>query len=216
MTLQRNKEIMEIFVYVVDDDQQVRESLEWLLESVNLTTQLFKDGQDFLDTFTTGLPGCVVLDVRMPGINGMDLHQLIKQIDKDFPVIIVTGHADVPMALRAMKEGAFDFIEKPYNDQHLLARIQVAIHQHGAAQKEQEKNKTLTVLFNQLSKRETQVLDGVLQGKSNKSIAEFLCISVKTIEVHRANLMHKLNVKTVTELVRLAIEADHDQTTSKG
>ncbi|WP_019557189.1 response regulator transcription factor [Thiomicrorhabdus arctica] len=204
---------MEICVYVVDDDQQVRESLQWLLDSVNITTQLFKSGQAFLDTFSAGLPGCVILDVRMPDINGMDLHRLIKKVDQHFPVIIVTGHADVPMALRAMKEGAFDFIEKPYNDQHLLERIQVAIQQHSAAQKEQKKHKTLTTLFSQLSKREKQVLDGVLQGKSNNSIAEMLYISVKTIEVHRANLMSKLNVKTVSELVRLAIEADHDRIT---
>ncbi len=203
---------MEICVYVVDDDQQVRESLEWLLDSVGIRTQLFKNGQDFLETFSAGLPGCVILDVRMPGVNGMDVHQLIKKIDQDFPVIIVTGHADVPMALRAMKEGAFDFIEKPYNDQHLLERIQLAIQQYSLAQKEQEKHKTLTDLFKQLTKREKEVLDGVLQGKPNKSIAEMLCISVKTVEVHRASLMSKLNVKTVSELVRLAIEAEHDQT----
>ena len=198
---------MNTYVYIVDDDQQVRESLAWLLESVQLTTKLFANGQAFLDAFAPGLSGCVVLDVRMPGINGMDLHKSIKEIDENFPVIIVTGHADVPMALRAMKEGAFDFIEKPYNDQHLLERIQSAIHHYDDLQKKHEKNQELTTLFNRLSKREEQVLTEVLQSIPNKRIAEKLCISIKTVEVHRANLMAKLQVKTITELVRLAIKA---------
>lgn len=198
---------MNTYVYIVDDDQQVRESLAWLLESVQLTTKLFINGQEFLEAFTPGLSGCVVLDVKMPGINGMDLHKSIKEIDENFPIIIVTGHADVPMALRAMKEGAFDFIEKPYNDQYLLERIQSAIHHYDDLQKIQEKNQKLTTLFNRLSKREEQVLAEVLQSNPNKRIAEKLCISIKTVEVHRANLMAKLQVKTITELVRLAIKA---------
>ncbi len=201
---------MEPCVYVVDDDRLVRESLEWLLESVNLQTRLYENGQAFLDEFSPGLPGCVVLDVRMPGLNGMELHQSIKHIDPDFPVIIVTGHADVPMAIRAMKEGAFDFIEKPYNDQHMLERIQLAIHHYDDLQKHQEKADALQNRFEQLSKRESQVLAGVLQGHPNKIIADQLCLSIKTIEVHRANLMSKLGVKTITELVRLAIEAGKD------
>jgi len=195
-------------VYIVDDDQQVRESLAWLLESVQLTTRLFANGHEFLEQFTPGLSGCVVLDVRMPGINGMDLLKSIKDIDEHFPVIIVTGHADVPMALRAMKEGAFDFIEKPYNDQHLLERIQAAIHHYDDIQKQHEKDQELSTLFNQLSKREQQVLTEILKSIPNKRIAENLCISIKTVEVHRANLMSKLQVKTITELVRLAIKAD--------
>lgn len=202
---------MEPCVYVVDDDQLVRESLEWLLESVNLKTQLFENGQAFLEGFQPNMPGCVLLDVRMPGINGMDLHQTIKQQDPNLPVIIVTGHADVPMAIRAMKEGAFDFIEKPYNDQHMLERIQHAIHQYDDLQKDQERRQALNELFDKLSKREEQVMQGVLKGRPNKLIADDLCISMKTVEVHRANLMSKLDVKTVTELVRLAIEAGRDK-----
>lgn len=201
---------MKPCVHVIDDDRQVRESLEWLLESVNLKTRLYDNGQDFLSEFSSGSLGCVVLDVRMPGLNGMDLHQSIKQLDPNFPVIIVTGHADVPMAIRAMKEGAFDFIEKPYNDQHMLERIQLAIHHYDGLQKSQIKAEALKNRFEQLSKRETQVLDGILRGQPNKVIADELFISVKTVEVHRANLMSKLDVKTVTELVRLAIEAGKD------
>lgn len=201
---------MEPCVYVIDDDRLVRESLEWLLESVNLQTHLYENGQDFLSEFSPGLPGCVVLDVRMPGLNGMELHQSLKHIDPYFPVIIVTGHADVPLAIRAMKEGAFDFIEKPYNDQHMLERIQLAIHHYDDLQKHQERADALTNRFDKLSKREAQVLGGVLQSQPNKIIADDLCISIKTVEVHRANLMSKLNVKTITELVRLAIEAGKD------
>lgn len=202
---------MKPCVHVVDDDKQVRESLEWLLESISLQTRLYENGQAFLDSFEPNLPGCVVLDVRMPGINGMELHQTIKQLDPNLPVIIVTGHADVPMAIRAMKEGAFDFIEKPYNDQHMLERIQNAIHQYDDLQKNQERKLVLQELFDSLSKRETQILQGVLKGRPNKLIADDLCISMKTVEAHRANLMNKLDVKTVTELVRLAIEAGKDQ-----
>ena len=200
-------------VYIVDDDQQVRESLEWLLESVNLPTKLYQNGQEFLDAFTTGLPGCVILDVRMPKMNGMELHLAIKQIDSNFPVIIVTGHADVPMAIRAMKEGAFDFIEKPYNDQHMLERIQAAIHEYNSLQQDHQRSQELKKRFDSLSKREQQVLQGILQGKPNKLIADELFISIKTVEVHRSNLMSKLEVKTVTDLVRLAIEANRDDAT---
>lgn len=201
----------EAKVYVVDDDKEVRESLAWLLESINLTTESYEDGQSFLDDFKQGLQGCVLLDVRMPRMNGMDLHLFIKKIDPNIPVIIVTGHADVPMAIKAMKEGAFDFIEKPYNDQHMLERIQMAIHQQNDLQKNQERKQEVQAKFSKLSKREEQVLLGILKSLPNKLIADELCISIKTVEAHRANLMSKLDVKTVTELVRLAIEAERDK-----
>jgi len=201
---------MKPCVHVVDDDKEVRESLQWLLESINLQTKLYENGEVFLNNFQPNLPGCVVLDVRMPGINGMELYQMIKRLDPNLPVIIVTGHADVPMAIRAMKEGAFDFIEKPYNDQNILEPIQNAINQYDDLKKNHQRQQALQQRFDTLSKRETEVLKGVLKGRPNKLIAEDLCISIKTVEVHRANLMSKLSVKTVTELVRLAIEANKD------
>lgn len=201
---------MKPCVHVVDDDREVRESLQWLLESINLQTKLYENGEVFLNNFQPNLPGCVVLDVRMPGINGMELYQMIKRLDPNLPVIIVTGHADVPMAIRAMKEGAFDFIEKPYNDQNILEPIQNAINQYDDLKKNHQRQQALQQRFDTLSKRETEVLKGVLKGRPNKLIAEDLCISIKTVEVHRANLMSKLSVKTVTELVRLAIEANKD------
>jgi FixJ family two-component response regulator len=194
-------------VYVVDDDQMVRESLEWLLQSVRLPVRLFEEGQAFLDAYQPGTPGCVVVDVRMPGINGMDLHRMLRDLDPDIPVIIVTGHADVPMAIRAMKEGAFDFIEKPYNDQHMLERVQAAIAHHQDVWREREESGALRQRFDELTPREGQVMQAVLRGHANKRIAADLGISIKTVELHRTHVMNKLGVRTATELVRLAIKA---------
>lgn len=198
---------MEPTVYVVDDDQLVRESLEWLLQSVKLPVRLFDEGQAFLEAYQPGTPGCVVMDVRMPGISGMDLHRLLRERDPDIPVIIVTGHADVPMAIRAMKEGAFDFIEKPYNDQHMLERVQAAIAHHQDLWREREEAEGLRQRFDELTPREAQVMLAVLRGHANKRIAADLGISIKTVELHRTNLMNKLGLRTATELVRLAIKA---------
>lgn len=204
--------VQESFVYVIDDDKEVRDSLAWLLETINLKTKPYESGNAFLESFRTGLQGCVVLDVRMPGMNGMDLHLHIKKMDANIPVIIVTGHADVPMAIRAMKDGAFDFIEKPYNDQQMLERIQMAIHQQKDLKKDQQRKQTIKKMFDNLSKREVQVLSGILKSNPNKVIADELCISIKTVEAHRSSLMSRLEVKTVAELVRLAIESKRDNT----
>jgi FixJ family two-component response regulator len=199
--------MQEPVVYIVDDDQMVRESLEWLLQSVRLPVQLYQDGHSFLDAYQPGTPGCVVLDVRMPGINGMDLHRLLRERDPDIPVIVVTGHADVPMAIRAMKDGAFEFVEKPYNDQYMLERVQAAIAHHRDLWREREEESALRLRFEELTPRERQVMQAVLRGHANKRIAADLGISIKTVELHRTHLMNKLEVRTATELVRLAIKA---------
>lgn len=198
---------MDACVYVVDDEPLVRESLAWLLESVHVKTQLFANSDEFLAVFKAGLAGCGVLDVRMQGMNGMDLYHLIQQIDPHFPVIIVTAHADVPLAIRAMKQGAFDLIEKPYNDQYMLERVQMAIQQNAHSHQNAERQQGLSERFQHLSTREQQVLEKVLQGKPNKLIADELFISIKTVEAHRSNLMQKLEVKTLAELIRLSISA---------
>lgn len=198
---------MQACVYVVDDEPLVRESLAWLLESVHIKTQLFANSDEFLAVFKAGLVGCGVLDVRMQGMNGMDLYHLIQQIDPHFPVIIVTAHADVPLAIRAMKQGAFDLIEKPYNDQYMLERVQMAIQKNAHSHQKAEQQQGLSERFQHLSSREQQVLEKVLQGKPNKLIADELFISIKTVEAHRSNLMQKLEVKTLAELVRLSITA---------
>ena len=160
---------METCVYVVDDDQLVRESLEWLLESVNIQTQLYENGQAFLDAFQPNLPGCVVLDVRMPGINGMDLHHTIKQLDPNLPVIIVTGHADVPHGDSRHERRCLRFYRKTLQRPAHARTHQLALHQYDDLQKNQERQQALDELFSNLSKREEQVMQGVLKGRPQQT-----------------------------------------------
>ncbi len=194
-------------VNIIDDDRLARESLKWLAESAHLTVREFERGEDFLDNFDSSSPGCVVLDVRMPDINGMELYGRLKEIGASIPVIIVTGHADVAMAVRAMKAGAYDFIEKPYNDALMLERIQGAIASDRDKRESQVKVDDIQHRINRLTPREHEVMKLVLQSRQNKVIASELGISIKTVELHRANLMTKMNVTSPTELVRLAMIA---------
>jgi len=201
---------MSTLVYIVDDDQMVLESLQWLLQTIKLEAKIFNSSTNFLKTYTPGTAICVILDVRMPDINGMDLHRRLKAIDAEVPVIIVTGHADVKMAVRAMKDGAFDFIEKPYAEQKMLERVQAAIHSRSSSEINEDNKRILSDKFDNLTSREKQVLTQILKDKSNKLIAVELDISKKTVEFHRGNLMSKLNVTTVAELVRFSIRAGVD------
>jgi FixJ family two-component response regulator len=201
---------MEPIVYVVDDDKLARESLEWLIESVGLPVKVYESGQKFLNDYKKGLAGCLVLDVRMPDINGMDLHAKLKQDGCTLPVIIMTGHADVAMAVRAMKAGVYDFIEKPYNDSLMLERIQSAIAFDQDNRKAQERIDSVKERLATLTPREYEVLQYVLKSTANKVIAAELNISIKTVELHRSNLMTKMQASSVTELVRLALIAGID------
>jgi len=200
-------------VYVVDDDQAVRDSLRWLIESVGLKVKTFSNGQELLENFNEAEISCLVLDVRMPGISGLDLQQRLKNMNAKIPVIIVTGHADVPMAIQAMKAGAFDFIEKPYSDQLLLERIQCAIEQDDCFKKQQAVNNEINERIDSLTPREKEVMGLVVGGHSNKSIAKELGVSIKTVEVHRGNLMSKMKAQSLSELVRLVMSSTH--TTNK-
>jgi len=199
---------MESIVYLVDDDRLARESLMWLIESANLPAREFDGGLTFLESYEIGAPGCVLLDVRMPDINGMELHAKLREKGATIPVIIVTGHADVSMAVRAMKAGAYDFIEKPYNDALMLERIQSAIAYDLDNQKNRERIDEINQRVDKLTPREREVMSCVLRSMQNKVIATELGISVKTVELHRANLMAKMEAKSPTELVRLALIAD--------
>ena len=199
-------------VYVVDDDQAVRDSLRWLIESVDLNVTTFSNGQELLDNFEEQQISCLVLDVRMPGISGLDLQQRLKKMGSGVPVIIVTGHADVPMAIQAMKAGAFDFIEKPYSDQLLLERIQCAIEQDDCFKKQQVINNEINQRIDSLTPREREVMGLVVSGHSNKSIAKELGVSIKTVEVHRGNLMTKMQAKSLSELVRLVMSSSRTTT----
>jgi len=194
--------------YIIDDDRMARESLKWLIESAGLPVQVFDHGLEFLEQVNTSLPGCVVLDVRMPDINGMELYTRLKQRDITMPVIIVTGHADVAMAVRAMKAGAFDFIEKPYNDALMLERVQSAITHDQNKRRNQKRIAIIKACADQLTPRELEVMSFVLGSMQNKIIAIELGISIKTVELHRANLMTKMQARTSTELMKMALIAE--------
>jgi RNA polymerase sigma factor (sigma-70 family) len=190
-------------VFVVDDDADLRESLAWLFESAGLRTKGFSTAQDFLAQYDPEEPGCLLLDVRMPGLSGLDLQEELTRRGVPPPIIIMTGHARVPMAVRALKGGAIDFIQKPFNDQALLERVRQAIdfdHQTRLARVERAR---FTELLADLTPREREVMNLVIAGKPNKIIASDLGISPKTVEIHRGRVMEKLQVDSVAELVRL-------------
>ena len=194
--------------YIIDDDRMARESLKWLIESAGLPVQVYDHGLGFLDQINESMQGCILLDVRMPDINGMELHTKLKQRNIIMPVIIVTGHADVAMAVRAMKAGAYDLIEKPYNDALMLERVQHAITYDQDNRHNQQRVSTIKACAEQLTPREQEVMRYVLDSTQNKIIAVELGISIKTVELHRANLMTKMQARSSTELVRLALIAD--------
>jgi FixJ family two-component response regulator len=198
---------MSCTVYIIDDDRMARESLQWLIESAGLTAKVYASGMDFLQEVDGSMSGCVLLDVRMPDINGMELHAKLRQQNVLLPVIIVTGHADVAMAVRAMKAGAHDFIEKPYNDALMLERVQNAISCDQENRRDQQRVALIKERAAQLTPREQEVMRYVLRSTQNKAIAAELGISIKTVELHRANLMTKMQARTSTDLVRLALIA---------
>jgi RNA polymerase sigma factor (sigma-70 family) len=194
-------------VFIVDDDQAVARSLRWLIETVRLQVETFASAQAFLDGYDAAKPGCLVLDVRMPGMSGLELQErLAARRCYHVPIIFITGHGDVQMAVRAVQAGAFDFVEKPFNDQDLLDRIQRAIA-HDAGQRGKEAQRAqLKALFAGLTPREREVLDLVVEGLSNKAIANALGLSAKTVEVHRAKVMEKLHARSISDLVKMAMQ----------
>jgi len=194
-------------VFIVDDDRAVARSLRWLIESVRLKVETYASAHDFLDAYDAARPGCLVLDVRMPEMSGLELQQrLAARPAYHLPIVFITGHGDVQMAVRAVKAGAFDFVEKPFNDQDLLDRVQRAIA-HDAAQREREcQREQRRALFASLTAREREVLDLVVEGLSNKAIANSLGVSAKTVEFHRAKVMEKLHARSLTDLVKLAMQ----------
>lgn len=190
-------------VYVVDDDPAMRSSLRWLIESVGLVVCTCASAQEFLNTYDPSQPGCLVLDVRMPGMSGFDLQQVLLQRQITIPIVIITGYAEVPLAVRAMKAGAFDFIEKPFSDQTLLDRIRAAVAQDEETRRRATVRAELEARLRLLTARERQVLLRVVAGKSNKQIAAELNLSPKTVEVHRAHVMEKLKVASLADLIRV-------------
>jgi two-component system, LuxR family, response regulator FixJ len=196
----------DVIVYVIDDDEAVRESLAFLLTSTKLSVRTFESVRAFLSCLPELAPGCVVTDVRMPEMDGIELLRRLKDLNASSPVILMTGHGDVPMAVDAMKLGAVDFLEKPFDDA-LLASIRTALNRQEQEGSDEAERQQLLERMAALSKRERQVLNGLLQGQPNKIIAFDLGISSRTVEIYRANVMTKMQANTLSELVRMGLVA---------
>jgi two-component system, LuxR family, response regulator FixJ len=190
-------------VFVVDDDADLRESLGWLFESASLRVKSYSTAQEFLAEYKTEEPGCLLLDVRLPGLSGLDLQEELRRRGVPPPIIIMTGHARVPMAVRALKGGAIDFIRKPFSDQLLLEQIRQAIDLDRRTRQMRMECTKFAALLADLTPREREVMNLVIAGNPNKIIAADLGISPKTVEIHRGRVMEKMQVDSVAELVRL-------------
>jgi two-component system, LuxR family, response regulator FixJ len=194
-------------VYVIDDDVAMRDSLNFLLDAANYEVMLFENASNFLEKLPRLDFGCVVSDVRMPGLDGIELLKRMKALDSRFPIVIITGHGDVPLAVEAMKLGAVDFLEKPFEDDRLIGMIDTAIRQGEPVAKDEAVMREIELRVAALSPRERQVMEGLISGLSNKMIARNYDISPRTIEVYRANVMTKMQANSLSELVRLAMRA---------
>lgn len=192
-------------VFIIDDDEAVRDSLSWLMKSAGLHAQTFDSADGFLDGYEDERPGCLILDIRMPGMNGLELQSELKRRDFRLPIIIISGHADVPMAVRALKAGAFDFIEKPFNDELLLDLVRRALEQDRKQREDMAETDAWRARIDSLTPREREVLDLVVEGASNKQISAELGVSLKTVEAHRAKVMDKLQAESLSHLVRMAV-----------
>lgn len=192
-------------VFVVDDEQALRESLRWLLETEGLQVQAYGSADDFLRNYYPGRAGCLLLDVRMPGMGGLELQEHMAKKGINLPVIIITGHGDVSMAVRALKAGAVDFIEKPFNDEQLLASIRGALALNEQQRELQSRKADIASHLAQLTPREHEVMEMVTEGKSNKEIAAALGVTAKTVEAHRARVMEKMGAHSLAELVRMVM-----------
>ncbi len=198
-------------VFVVDDDPAVRDSLALLVRSIDLPVETYASGREFLDTYDPTRFGCVVLDVRMPGISGIELQERLIAQGSTLPIIFITGHGDVAMAVRAVKAGALDFIEKPFNDQDLLDKIHEALDSDFEARRHLEEQHLIEARIASLTARERQVMELVVDGAPNKRIARKLEISQRTVEIHRANVMRKMQADSLAQLVRAVVAANGSQ-----
>ena len=194
-------------VYVIDDDEAMRDSLDFLLGAADFDVTLFESAQHFLDALPGVDFGCVVSDVRMPGIDGIELLKRLKADGRPFPVLIMTGHGDVPLAVEAMKLGAVDFLEKPFEDDRLIGMIDIALKQAETGARSEAATVDIAARVESLSPRERQVMEGLVAGLSSKLIAREYDISPRTIEVYRANVMTKMQASSLSEPVRLAMRA---------
>ncbi|HXS26689.1 MAG TPA: response regulator transcription factor [Steroidobacteraceae bacterium] len=193
-------------VFVVDDDESVRSSLRFLLRSVGLESRAFASAGDFLTAYDPAQPGCLVLDVRMPGMSGLELQQQLNLRGAIIPVIFITGHGDIPMAVEAMQHGAHDFLQKPFRDQDLIDRIQHALEKDAKARASLQQHDRIRDRLDSLTPREREVLALMAQGKPNKIMAHELGLSQRTVEIHRARVMEKSGAASLAQLVRMVID----------
>ena len=198
---------LEPTVFVVDDDGSTRELLAWLMKRNGLKAQVFADARSFLAAYQSDMPGCLVVDLDMPGMSGLDLQQYLKQHGVLLPVIFLSGRADVSRAVRAVREGAIDFIEKPFDYRRVVALVDECLRRDAEARERQELRRTNAARIAQLTEREREVMALVVAGRMNREIAEKLDISIKTVEAHRARIMEKLEVSSVAELVQATLGA---------
>ena len=203
-------------VHVIDDDEAMRQSLAFLLGTVGMEVQTYESAVAFLEVAPTVKAGCVITDVRMPGLSGVDLLRQLRERKLGIPVIVITGHGDVALAVEAMKIGAMDFLEKPFDDEALLASVRSALNQLDQDQKRQAERSDIEARLASLSNRERDVLQGLVAGLANKQIAYDLGISPRTIEIYRANLMTKMQAASLSDLVRMALIAGLLGTDSSG
>lgn len=193
-------------IFVVDDDSAVRDALKLLLRSVGQAVETYGSGQEFIDAYSEDRPGCLVLDIRMPGMSGLELQQKLNERHSILPIIFITGHGDVPMAVEAMQAGAVDFIQKPFRDQDLIDRINQALEKDGNNRAALGERNDIRRRLETLTPREREVLDLVVHGKANKVIAGDLKLSQRTVEIHRARVMEKMQASSLAHLVRMVLE----------
>jgi two-component system response regulator FixJ len=195
-------------VHVVDDDEAVRQSLKFLLESAGMAVQTHASAASFLQTAREVKAGCIITDVRMPELSGVELLRRLRELKIDVPVIVMTGHGHIPLAVEAMKSGAADFFEKPFDDEVLLSAVRTALDRHDRNSHRQTQRIEIEARLATLSNRERDVLRGLLAGQANKQIAFDLGISPRTVEIYRANVMTKMKAATLSDLVRMALMAE--------
>jgi len=201
---------VEPTVFIVDDDQEVREAISLLMRSVGLAAESFGSAQEYLGAFDPSRPGCLVLDVRMKGMSGLDLQQRLSSEPLHPPIVVITGHGDVPMAVRAVKSGAVDFIEKPFNDQVLLDAVHRAFEQDAERRGQASQRADIEERLQRLTPREREILDLVVMGRRNKVIAADLGITQSTVEAHRAKVMEKTEARSLSDLMRMMLLLESD------
>ena len=192
-------------VYVVDDDEAVRDSLQWLLEGKDYRVRCFDSAESFLSRYDPREVACLIVDIRMGGMSGIELQDRLIERRSPLPIVVITGHGDVPMAVDSMKKGAMDFIQKPFNDEELVTLVERMLEHARGAFTQHQQSASRDALLSKLTGREAQVLERLAAGRLNKQIADDLGISIKTVEAHRANIMEKLNANTVADLLKIAL-----------